>query len=121
MKHTRKRVFQFKMDCFQSHSIIKHTSINKRLLFSQNSHLPRLSVIKHTLHAELISLPNDNFFDLTKLKALADHKINVAQNEDMRENNVYWHFLFFPAMFSKGLHTILKGRDCVVSGQLLTK
>ena len=59
------------------------------------------------------SLPNDNFFKWTKLKALADDKLNVAKImisvfswveniEGKGENAGYKHFLLFTTMFSKG-------------------
>ena len=58
------------------------------------------------------SLPNDKILDMTKLKAFADHRINVAQmiisSFDRVENIVgkgenagYQHFLLFPQCFQK--------------------
>ena len=57
------------------------------------------------------SLPNDNFMDWTKVKAIADDKMNVAKIMisvfDMvknimgkGENAGYQHFSHFPKMFS---------------------
>ena len=65
------------------------------------------------------SLPNNKILDWSKLKALADDKINVAQKlkfvsgriENIvgkGENVGYQHFLLFPTMFSKVLP--LRGR-----------
>ena len=58
------------------------------------------------------SLPNNKILDWSKIKALADDKINVTQElkfvsgrvENIRgkgENAVYQHFLFFPQCFQK--------------------
>ena len=58
------------------------------------------------------SLPNDNFLDWTKFKALADDKLNVAEImiyvcdrvENImgkRENAGYQQFLLFPRCFHK--------------------
>ena len=57
-------------------------------------------------------LPNDNFLDLTKFKALADDKLNVAKIMisfltglktlwEMETMLVYQHFLLFPHRFQK--------------------
>ena len=56
--------------------------------------------------------PNDNVFNRTKLKAIADNKLNIAKMTDSvfdrKENNVgkgenagYQHFLLFPQCFPK--------------------
>ena len=58
------------------------------------------------------SLPNDKILDVTKLKAFADDKMNIAQMMifvfDRVENIVgrgenagYQHFLLFPKCFQK--------------------
>ena len=58
------------------------------------------------------SLPNDQILDLTKLKAFADDKINVAQMMisvfdwienivEKGENAGYQHFLLFPQCLQK--------------------
>ena len=58
------------------------------------------------------SLPNDKILDVTKLKAFADDKINVAQKMisvfdrvenivEKGENAGYQHFLLFPQCFQK--------------------
>ena len=72
------------------------------------------------------SLPNDKILDMTKLRAFAGDKINVAQMMifvfDRVENIVgkgenagYQHFLLFPTMFSKGFFLgVVKSRDCEV-------
>ena len=57
-------------------------------------------------------LPNDKFLDITKLKAFADDKLNVAKvaislcvrvenNVGKEENAGYQHFLLFPQCFPK--------------------
>ena len=56
--------------------------------------------------------PNDRILDMTKLKAFADDKLNVAKmmmylfnrvenTVGKRENAGYQHFLFFPLCFQK--------------------
>ena len=61
---------------------------------------------------ELNSLPDDIILDLTKLKAFADDKFNVASmliSVSGREENIvgkgenagYQHFLLFPQCFQK--------------------
>ena len=57
------------------------------------------------------SLPNDKILDVTKLKAFADGKKNIAQmmisvsdsveNVGKGENAGYQHFLLFPQCFLK--------------------
>ena len=58
------------------------------------------------------SLPNDKVWNLSKMKAFADDKINVTKNlkfvlirvENIvgkGENADYWHFLLFPQYFQK--------------------
>ena len=60
----------------------------------------------------LNSLPNDNFLDMTKLKAFADDKCNIAkmtislcnrlENTVGKEENAgCQHFLLFPQCFPK--------------------
>ena len=60
----------------------------------------------------LNSVPNDKFFDWSKLKGLADDKINVTEKLKFRfgrlenimgkgENAGYQHFLLFPQCFQK--------------------
>ena len=64
-------------------------------------------------HCFLHFLPNDKFFNRSKLKALAENKISVTENLKLvlgRVENIMgkrrkcWlqHFLLFPMMFSKG-------------------
>ena len=63
------------------------------------------------------SLPNDKFLDWFKLKAFADDKIkgreklkfDLGRVENIvGENAVYYHFLLFSTMFSKGfLYTVI--------------
>ena len=65
---------------------------------------------------------------MTKLKAFADDKINVAQMmisvfdriENIMgkgENAGYQHFLIFPQCFQKASFLgVVKSRDCVVKG-----
>ena len=73
------------------------------------------------------SLPNDKILDVTKLKASADDKLNVAQMmtsvfervENITgkgENASHQHFLLFPQCFQKTsfLEGVVKSRDCVV-------
>ena len=69
--------------------------------------------LKHFFFCQRVnSLPNENFLDWSKLKALADNKIKLA--EKLRfvlgrvenivgkgENAGYQHFLFFPQRFQK--------------------
>ena len=58
------------------------------------------------------SLPNDKIIDMTKLKALADDKLNIAKmmislvykvenTMGKGENAGYQHFLLFPCCFPK--------------------
>ena len=62
------------------------------------------------------SLPNDKLLDSSKLKAIADDKINVTEKfklvsgrveniVEKRENAGYQHFLLFPQCFQKVSHT----------------
>ena len=62
------------------------------------------------------SLPKDKVFDWSKLKGLADNKINVTQklnfivervknNVGKEKNAGYQHFLLFPLCFQKISHT----------------
>ena len=65
------------------------------------------------------SLPNDKFLDWSKLKALADDKINVTKKLKFilgRVENIRLPaFSPFPIMFSKDLFVrVVKRRDCVV-------
>ena len=74
------------------------------------------------------SLPNNKCLDRSKLKTLADNKINfnkqmkfvlgrVENIMGKRENVRYPHFLLIPMMFSKGLFLkVVKNWDCVVKG-----
>ena len=74
----------------------------------------------------LNSLPYDKILDVTKLRAFAGNKINVAQMMifvfDRVENIVgkgenagYQHFLLFPTMFSKCFFLgVVKSPDCEV-------
>ena len=59
------------------------------------------------------SLPNNKILDRTRMKAFAEHKINVIQKLKFalrrvesivgkRENAGYQHFLVFPRCFRKG-------------------
>ena len=70
------------------------------------------------------SLTNDKFLDWSKVKSLADDKINVTEkfkfvlgrveNIMGKEENADSPF---PIMFSKGLFVrVIKSRDCVVKG-----
>ena len=72
------------------------------------------------------SLPNNKILGWSKLKAFADHKINVTEQLKLilervenivvkGENADYWHFLLFPlccqkAFFSRSLN---KSRDSI--------
>ena len=57
------------------------------------------------------SLPNDKFLDCSKLKALADDKVNVTEelkfvsgiveNKEKGENAGYQHFILFLQCFEK--------------------
>ena len=72
------------------------------------------------------SLPNDKILDVTRLRAFADDKIDLAQMMisvfDKVENIVgkgenagYQHFLLFPQCFQKASSLgVVKSRDCVV-------
>ena len=71
-------------------------------------------------------LPKDKFLDMTKLKAFADNKLNIARVTislcDRAENTVgkeenagYQHFLLFPQCFPSSIFfRVVKSRDCVV-------
>ena len=63
-------------------------------------------------YSSFYSLPNDKIFDVTKLKAFADDKINIAQMMisvfdwletivGKGENAGYQHFLLFPQCFQR--------------------
>ena len=80
------------------------------LLICVLSNVNRVYISRRMLN----SLPNDKILDMTKLKAFADDKINVAQImisvfdwvEDIvgqGENASNQHFLLFPQCFQKGL------------------
>ena len=79
----------------------------------------------------LNSLPNDKIVEVTKLKAFADDKLNIAKMMnslfDRVENTVgkgenagYQHFLLFlqcfPRVAKKCIPWVAKSRDCVVKG-----
>ena len=68
--------------------------------------------IMYRFFQRLTSLPNNKILDVTKLKAFADNKINVAQMmtsvfdrvENLvkkAENAGYQHFLLFPHIFKR--------------------
>ena len=83
------------------------TSLDNFLLFSSNLKLSS----EHSFSLEEFNpFPNDKFLDVTKLKAFADEKLNVAKISiflfDKAENTVvkgenagYQHFLLFPQCF----------------------
>ena len=69
-------------------------------------------MVKNNLVHSLNPLPNDKILDVTKMKAFADGKLNVARMLisllDRVENTVgrgenagYQHFLLFPQYFPK--------------------
>ena len=74
----------------------------------------------------ILTLLHDKILDVTKVKVLADNKINVAQmmisGFDRAENIVgkgenagYQHFLLFPQCFQKASFLgVYKSRDCMV-------
>ena len=78
------------------------------------------------------SLPNDIFLHLSKLKALADEKIDVTEILKLvlgRVENImekgkstsYQHFLLFQQCFQKGFFSeVVKTRDCLVNDTSLT-
>ena len=78
--------------------------------------------------APVIPLPNNNFFDWSKLKELADNKINVTEKlkfvmgmsrKPWGKRRKCWLPAFspFPTMFSKGFFPrVVKSRNCVVKG-----
>ena len=68
------------------------------------------SNLYHTLHQKINPFPNDRILDMTKLKAFADDKLNVAkltvylfiwvENTVWKgENAGYQHFHLFPQCF----------------------
>ena len=71
------------------------------------------------------SLSNDKILDVTKLKAFADNKLNIAKmtiflfdrvenTGGKGENAGCQHFLLSPPVFSKALFfRVVKSRDCV--------
>ena len=70
-----------------------------------------MSKLKLLVH-DINPLPNDKYFDATKLKAFADDKLNVAKMMiflfDRAENTLakgqnagYQHFFLFPQCFPK--------------------
>ena len=75
-----------------------------------------------------MTLPNNNFLDMTKLRAFADDKLNVAKMTISLSDRVgkpvgkgesadYQQFLLFPQCFSKAFFfRAIKSRDCVVKG-----
>ena len=77
--------------------------------------------------ATIIPLPNNKIVDLSKLKAFADHKINMTQKVNLvslREENMgkgenagNQHFLLFSQCFPKDSFSGgVKSGDCVVKG-----
>ena len=87
-----------------------------------------LKMALHTIQTNINPLPNDNFFDWSKLKELADNKIDVTENLKFvfgRAENIVgkrkkcWLPAFspFPTVFSKGFFPgVVKSQDCVVKG-----
>ena len=70
--------------------------------------MPQANIINY--YSKFNPLPNDKIFDMTKLKAFADDKLNIntmtislldrAENtEGKGENAGYQHFLLFPRCF----------------------
>ena len=73
---------------------------------------------KLILYRRFNSLPNDKFFDWSKLKAFADDKLILAENLKFvygRVKNIvgkgknagYQHFFLFPQYFQEASHTLL--------------
>ena len=72
--------------------------------------------------------PKNKFLDITKFKAFAGNKLNIAKitislrgrdenTVEKEENAGYQHFLFFPTVFSKVFcFTVVNNQDCVVKG-----
>ena len=110
-----------------------HTSISDTysLVFSQV--LKHLAFYFQPVHVPFWpvfffnSLPNDKSLDMTKLKAFADNKINLAQMMisvfdrvgnivGKGENAGYQHFLFFQQCFQKASFLgVVKSQDCVLN------
>ena len=76
---------------------------------AHNSFIPWVSPV---LGQGFNSLPNNKIFDMTKLKAFADNKLNIAKmtvtlrkrveiNVAKEENAGYKHFLLFQQCFAK--------------------
>ena len=73
-------------------------------------------------------LPKDKILDQSKLKAIADDKMNDRKIEiwfskgrkhcgEKGESAVYQHFLHFPQCFLKGpFLRVVESRDCEVKG-----
>ena len=73
-------------------------------------------------------LPDNKILDWSKLKALADDKINVVQKLKFVEGRVenivgkgenagYQHFLLSPQCFQESFKLgVVKSRDCMVKG-----
>ena len=74
------------------------------------------------------ALPNNKFLDWSKLKAFADHKINLTEKQQIffgigrkhcGKRRKYWFPAFspIPSMFSKGfILRNVNSRDCLVKG-----
>ena len=76
----------------------------------------------------LIPLPNYKIFDMTRLKAFADNKLNVAkitislfdglENTGKRRKHWLPAFSYFPTEFSKApFLRVVRSWDCVVKDQ----
>ena len=85
------------------------------------------TVFKQLIHGKPFNpLPKYKFLDVTKFKAFADDKLNVAKmaiflfdraenTVGIEENAAYQHFFLFPQFFSKVFFFgVVKIQDCVV-------
>ena len=106
--------------------ILIYQPIRKFIPCSLEVHYMGLTLISLFLTFMANSLPNDKILDWSKIKALADGKINVVEelkfvSETVEnivgkgENAGYQHFLLFPQHFQKSFQLgVVKSRDCVI-------
>ena len=70
-------------------------------------------------HTYINPLPSNKFLHMTKSKAFADDKLNVAKVtfsicDGKEENAGYQYFLPFPVFSQAFFLRVVKSRDCVV-------
>ena len=88
-----------------------------------------MKVFEVVLTFDICPLPDDKILDWSKLKQIADNKINlnkkiktcfwkVRKHCGKRRKSYLPAFSLFPTMLSKGfLYRVIKSRDCVVKSE----